>query len=269
MGDAKAAPIPVGLPVTPTRGLAGSLADRTLDSLKGAPAPGLTRFVAAWWPGTPNAGAWATLFGDPTATLTDLLTTNSVMNPGSGVLTDPAVLTHAGIPARGVFVDEHLRCLQVPAPPPNVPPLPPAQPGQTRREVLEQAVAQPVCATCHSLINPIGFSLDNYDTVGMFNKLDNGSPIDSSGTLQATNGNDNNITFSDVNDLGAQLAGQCGVSACVTQQLLADAETSANLPESGSADPVAVEQIAFAATSGRLRDLIHAVVESDTFMRAK
>jgi hypothetical protein len=269
MGDAKAAPIPVGLPVTPTRGLAASLVDTTLDSLKGAPAPGLSRFVAAWWPGTPNADAWATLFGDPNATLTDLLTTNTVLNPGSGVLTDLAVLKLAQIPERGKFIDEHLRCLQIPPPPPGVPELPPAQPGLTRGEQLEAHRASPVCFSCHALMDPIGFALENYDTVGAYSKLDNGVPIVTSGTLPTSNGDDSFITFSDANDLGAKLAGQCGVSACLTQQLLADAETSANLPESGSADPVAVEQIAFAATSGRLRDLIHAIVESDTFMRAK
>jgi hypothetical protein len=170
---------------------------------------------------------------------------------------------------RGKFLDQHLRCIQVPPPPPNVPELPAVQPGETRREQLQAHRVNPACSACHGILDPIGISLENYDTAGMFSKLDNGSPIDSSGTLPASSADNGSITFSDANDLGTKLAGQCGVSACLTQQLLADAETSANLPESGSADPVAVEQIAFAATSGRLRDLIHAIVESDTFMRAK
>ena len=249
--------------------LAGGLVDDALDSLNGAPAPGLASFVSAWWPGTPNATAWAGLFGDSKATLTDLLTTTSVANPGSGVLTDPAVLMQTEISTRGVFIDEHLLCTQVPAPPPGIPALTPAKPGQTRREQLEEALAPPVCAACHQLTDPIGDSLEHYDTAGMFNELDNGSPIDSSGTLPLSITGGANITFADVNELGQELAKQCGVSVCLTQQLLAEAETRAKLPVPGSDDPQVVAQIAYATASGTLRDLIRNIVESDTFLRAQ
>jgi hypothetical protein len=261
--------IPVGLPVASTRGLAGSLVDYTLDSLNGAPAPGLASFVSAWWPGTPNADAWAGLFGDPKATLTDLLTTTSVANPGSGVLTDPAVLKLTGIPERGKFIDAHLLCSPVPPPPPGIPPLGSAQPGQTRRQQLDLAVAEPICTTCHQLMDPIGESLEHYDTAGMFNTLDNGLPIDSSGTLPVADTGGANVTFADVNDMGGKLAKQCGAPQCLTQQLLADAETSAKLPVPGSTDSQVVAEIAYASGSGKLRDLIRNIVESDTFLRAK
>jgi hypothetical protein len=262
-------PIPINLPVAPTRDLAGALADETLDSLNGTPAPGLASFVSAWWPGTPNAGAWAGLLGDPKATLTDLLTTTSVANPGSGVLTDPAVLKLTGIPERGSFIDAHLLCSPVPPPPPGIPPLPLAQPGQTRRQQLDLAVAQPICTACHQVMDPIGESLEHYDTAGMFNTLDNGLPIDSSGTVQPFGPIMSNITFKDVNDLGGKLAKQCGAPQCLTQQLLADAETSAKLPVPGSTDAQVVAEIAYASGSGKLRDLIRNIVESDTFLRAK
>jgi Protein of unknown function (DUF1588) len=261
--------IPVNLPVASTRALAGALLDSALDSLHGAPAPGLSSFVSGWWPGTPNADAWAALLGDSEATLTDLLTTNSVANPGSGVLTDPAVLKLTGIPERGSFIDEHLLCTQMPPPPPGIPPLPSAQPGQTRRQRMDQAVAQPICTTCHELMDPIGESLEHYDTAGMFNTLDNGLPIDSAGTVQAFGGVMSNISFADVNDLGGKLAKQCGAPQCFAQQLLADAETSAKLPVPGSADSQVVAEIAYASASGKLRDLIRNIVESDTFLRAK
>jgi hypothetical protein len=242
-----------------------------LGSLKGAPAPGLARFVGAWWPGTPNSDAWATLFVDPKATLADLLTTNIVLNPGSGVLTDPAVLKLNEISMRGAFITEHLLCNSpLPPSPAGVPPLGPAQPGQTRRQQLEQAIAAPSCAACHARVDPIGDSLEHYDAAGMFKELDNGSPIDSSGTMSFTSpGAAELLTFADVNELGEELAGQCGVSWCLTQALLAHAETSAKLPVAGSTDPQAVAQIANASASGKLRDLIRNVVESDTFLRAK
>jgi hypothetical protein len=260
---------PPMLPATTTRQWAGSLVDSMLDSLKTTSAPGLTNFVNVWWPGTPNAEAWAALFGDSKGTLTDLLTTTSVTNPGSGVLTDLAVLVQTDISLRGIFVNEHLRCKQVPPPPPGIPALGPEAPGQTRRAQLEQAVAVPTCTICHSLMDPIGDSLENYDTVGMFNTLDNGLPIDTAGTLLATDAFANDITFANVNELGEKLAQECEVSQCLTQQLLADAEASAKLPATGSANPQAVAQIAYASPSGKLRDLIRNIVESDTFLRAK
>jgi hypothetical protein len=261
--------IAVDLPAESSRVLAGDLADKTLDSLNGAPAPGLASFVNAWWPGTPNADAWAGLFGDSKATLTDLLTTTSVANPGSGVLTDPAVLKLTEISTRGIFIDEHLVCMPVPPSPLGLPSLGPAQPGQTRRQQLEQSLVIPSCVPCHQEMDPIGDSLEHYDTVGMFNTLDNGSPIDSSGTWSDGITGEATITFANVNELGEGLAKECGVSVCLTQQLLADAETSAKLPVPGSADPQAVASIAFASRSGNLRDLIRNIVESDTFLRAK
>lgn len=128
-----AAQLPVDVPVVATRELAGALADHALSSLNGLPAPGLAGFVSAWLPGTPNADVWATLFGDPKATLTDLLTTTSVANRGSGVLTDPAILKLNEITTRGEFIYEHLLCNpQLPPGPAGLSLLGPAQPGQTR-----------------------------------------------------------------------------------------------------------------------------------------
>jgi hypothetical protein len=264
-------PMPLGAPVASTRELAGVLIEQALSSLNGAPAPGLARFVAGWWPGTPYASSWAALFSDPQATLTDLLTTTKVANPGSGVLTDPAVLKLNEITTRGDFISQHLLCNSpLPPGPQGLPPAGAPQPGQTRRQQLEQALVSPVCATCHARVDPYGDSLEHYDTAGMFNLLDNGVPIDSSGTVPANSpGEPGLLIFTDVNELGKELAAQCGVSVCLTQALLAAAETSAKLPVPGSADPQAVAQIANATASGRLRDLIRNIVESDTFLRAQ
>ena len=121
--------------------------------------------------------------------------------------------------------------------------------------------------------------MEHYDTAGKFNVLDNGSPIDSSGALlvsflsvnAGTGGGPGatELTFTGVNDLGEKLAEQCGVSLCVTQRLLAYAELSAKLPPPGATDSQLIAEIASAASSGNLRDLLHAIVESDTFLRAQ
>ncbi len=55
---------------------------------------------------------------------------------------------------------------------------------------MEMHRANPVCATCHSRMDPIGFALENFDGVGQWRDKDNGTPIDASGKLP------NGTTFS-------------------------------------------------------------------------
>jgi len=71
--------------------------------------------------------------------------------------------------ARGLFVREQFLCQKVPDPPPgvdtNLPPFTEAKP-QTNRDRLSMHVANPSCANCHNLIDPIGFGLEKFDAVG-------------------------------------------------------------------------------------------------------
>ncbi|MBI1790338.1 MAG: DUF1592 domain-containing protein [Acidobacteria bacterium] len=71
--------------------------------------------------------------------------------------------------ARGLFVREQFLCQHVPDPPPginsNLPPLTEARP-LTNRERLAGHLSQPMCATCHNLIDPIGFGLEKFDAIG-------------------------------------------------------------------------------------------------------
>jgi hypothetical protein len=55
----------------------------------------------------------------------------------------------------------------------------------TMRERMEQHRANPVCAGCHKVMDPLGFALENYDAIGRWRTIDaaSGSPIDSSGAL--------------------------------------------------------------------------------------
>jgi hypothetical protein len=70
---------------------------------------------------------------------------------------------------RGLFVREQFLCQHVPPPPAtvntNLPPSTEAHP-QTNRERMLEHVNNPVCATCHNLIDPIGFGLEKFDAVG-------------------------------------------------------------------------------------------------------
>ena len=53
----------------------------------------------------------------------------------------------------------------------------------TMRQAMEMHRANPVCASCHSKMDPIGFALENFDGIGQWRDKDNGSPIDASGKL--------------------------------------------------------------------------------------
>ncbi len=76
-----------------------------------------------------------------------------------------------------------------PDPPPNVPTLKDqgtavhggAKP--TMRQQMEMHRKNPPCSTCHKIMDPIGFSMENFDAVGTWRTTDNGSPIDPTGTL--------------------------------------------------------------------------------------
>jgi hypothetical protein len=89
---------------------------------------------------------------------------------------------------RGKWVMEVLLGTPPPPPPPNVPGLDATKPirnGQllTVRERLEAHRANPACASCHRMIDPIGLSLENFDVTGSWRIKDSGVPIDSSAVL--------------------------------------------------------------------------------------
>ncbi len=114
--------------------------------------------------------------------------------PGShrgGLLGMSAVLAVSSYPyrtspvLRGKFVLDALLGTPPPPPPPNVPALPEASGDQpkTVRERLSRHRADPVCAGCHSRMDPLGFALENFDALGQWRTEDGGKPIDNSGEL--------------------------------------------------------------------------------------
>ncbi len=87
---------------------------------------------------------------------------------------------------RGKWVLENLLGAPPPPPPADVPDLPEEDgsgPALTMRERLAAHRANPVCASCHATMDPIGFGLENFDAVGAWRQSDSGEPIDASGTL--------------------------------------------------------------------------------------
>jgi mono/diheme cytochrome c family protein len=108
-----------------------------------------------------------------------------------GLLGQGSILTVTSYPnrtspvQRGKWILTNLLGIPPTPPPPNVPALKENGDGKplSLRERMEQHRADPVCAGCHKVMDPIGFALENFDGVGQWRTLDDGSPIDPSGTL--------------------------------------------------------------------------------------
>ena len=107
--------------------------------------------------------------------------------------------------------------------------MPPA--GLTRRQALEQSLAGPACAACHHLIDPLGYSLENYDAQGKYVSVDAGQPVDASGTYPLPSSRVE-IAFKDIADLGRQLLDTCDANFGLADQFLVFA-----LEQSGVANP--------------------------------
>jgi hypothetical protein len=111
-----------------------------------------------------------------------------------GLLGHGSVLTVTSYPnrtapvIRGKWILENILGAPPPPPPANVPGLRSENDsGQilNMRQQMEQHRANPVCASCHKVMDPLGFALENYDAIGKWRTVDAASKslIDSSGTL--------------------------------------------------------------------------------------
>jgi hypothetical protein len=109
-------------------------------------------------------------------------------SPRGGLLGQGSILTITSYAnrtspvLRGKWVLENLLAAPPPPPPPNVPALKieGPEPGQTltMREAMTMHRANPACAGCHARMDPIGFSMENFDAVGRWRERDSGNPID-------------------------------------------------------------------------------------------
>jgi hypothetical protein len=114
-------------------------------------------------------------------------------SPRGGLLSQGSVLavtsyaTRTSPVLRGKWVLENLLSSPPPPPPPNVPALKTdgSEPGKmlTMRDAMVKHRENPACAGCHARMDPIGFSMENFDALGQWRERDAGSVIDASGLL--------------------------------------------------------------------------------------
>jgi hypothetical protein len=103
------------------------------------------------------------------------------------VLTVTSYATRTSPVLRGKWILTNILGTPPPAPPPNVLALKENNEGGkllSVRERLEEHRKSPACASCHKIMDPLGFSLENFDAIGQWRaNSEDGAPIDASGVL--------------------------------------------------------------------------------------
>jgi len=108
-----------------------------------------------------------------------------------GIMTQGSLLMVTSYPTRtspvlrGKWILENILGSPPPPPPPNVPPLPDDAEvsAKSLRELLEKHRANAACAACHSRLDPLGFSLENFDAAGRYRAKEGDAVIEASGSM--------------------------------------------------------------------------------------
>ena len=104
----------------------------------------------------------------------------------ASVLTATSLANRTSPVSRGKWILEQILGVKAPVPPPNVPALKENADGAkplTVRDRLEQHRRVEPCASCHKIMDPLGFALESFDAVGALRHKDGGYPIDARGQL--------------------------------------------------------------------------------------
>jgi hypothetical protein len=194
-------------------------------------------------------------------------------SPRRGVLGHGSVLTATSAPnrtspvTRGQWLMQSLLGAEIPSPPPGAEADLSAEAsaseglvGDTVRERLELHRANPTCAGCHGIMDPLGLSLENFDLLGRWRDSEDGHAIDAAARMV------DGTALSGPQDLRAALLARSNVFvAAFTERLMTYALGS----ELTAADMPVVRGVvrAAAAENHTLRALVQAIVASDSFRK--
>lgn len=153
-------------------------------------------------------------------------------SPRQGLVTQVsflAVHSHPGRSSptlRGKALRELLLCQVVPPPPPNVDFSALENPDahyKTQRERVAAHLADPSCAGCHRITDPMGLALENFDGAGRFRDNEHGNPIDTTGDLDGKK-------FENVLGLGQALRDSPGLPSCLVSRVYSYGSGTATSP---------------------------------------
>jgi PAS domain-containing protein len=168
---------------------------------------------------------------------------------------------------RGVWVLEEVLCSKLGDPPPNANDVKveggvvEGELKSVRDDIIARTTNDPVCASCHNLINPIGFTFENYDALGRWQteEVTTGLPVDASGYL---GGSDVDGEVANAVELVDKLVTSDKVRACFAERWY----TQALGREPGELDKCSLDAIEARFTeTGSMRELVLAIIQSDAF----
>ena len=182
-----------------------------------------------------------------------------------GLLGHASILTVTSYPnrtspvRRGKWVLEELLCSAPPPPPPGVEGLDEEGPlTGSIRERMEQHRSDPVCASCHQAMDPIGFALEHFDATGAWRETDGEFAIDATGTLP------DGSSFDGAVEMAGVIAGDARFTRCLSEKMLTYA-LGRGLEET-DAETVDGIHARLLAGGARLSDLVRLVATSDPFL---
>ena len=166
---------------------------------------------------------------------------------------------------RGYMVLDKLLCTVPPPPPANVditvPEVDPSVPTSVR---FEQHRVDPACASCHSLMDPLGMAFEHYDGIGRYRPSEAGLPVDAS--LELT-GTDQDGPVQNAVELMSKLAAAAEVRDCMARQWFRYAFGRADEPEDAGA--ILAASSALAGSDQRIGELLAALTSSRGFRYRK
>jgi hypothetical protein len=211
-------------------------------------------------------GDLATLYGATGVSGTTFQSTTLPAAQRSGLLTTAAWLTLNGDPAgsnpvyRGHSLYTQMLCGIIPAPPPNVPPPAAASAGGTTRQRFQMHDQQACAVGCHSLMDPYGYTFENYDGLGEWRTTDNSLPVDASIAI-ALDGK--SVTVANAVAMTPLLAQSPTAQECFTAQWL-----TYGLGRTVTSDDAAsaqAAQTAFESANFKVTTLLSSLASSRTF----
>jgi hypothetical protein len=178
----------------------------------------------------------------------------------AGVLTAHSKADHSSPTIRGLFMMQAFFCTLPGTVPGDVDTTLKVDATMTTRQILEAHRANPKCAGCHALFDPMGMALEHFDSIGQYRETENGLPIDASGTLI------DGTPFNGAAELGVALR----ESAPVTECLLRNFYRSVNARDDDLYDQPQVDgmKASLSARGYVFRDLVAEFVVSDAFRSA-
>ncbi len=228
-----------------------------------------------------NGGTWATAFtakhtflneklaqfyGIPGVTGTEFrqVPLDGVQRAGlmtqAGILAGPIHSDPNNPVVRGSFVLNKLMCVKISTPPPSLGTITPPDPalGGTARDRYTEHAKNPECRGCHNMLDPIGFALENFTSVGKWQDMEGGKVIDVSADSPQLG------KFSGAVELGQKMAESTDVQACFAINW-ANYAYGRSIEEQDACTMQQLQQ-KFQANNFNIKDLLLELSQTSTFL---